>query len=388
MVSLSLLLRRTHCEVCHRGEYGYRPKPPGSTHTWSNVGKKYKHLYDTISHPDNIRAAYLAAAKGKRSSWGYLNFKEYAEANLLRLERELAEETWHPKPLRQFTIYEPKARLISAPAFADRVVHHALHSVIEPIFDATFLPTSFACRNGLGTHAGIVWIQAQLRRHGYSHYLKTDFKSYFASIDRKILHQQYRKKISCTRTLALMEKITPVEGQGLPIGALTSQLGANVYGNIIDHHLHHNLGATFARYMDDIVVLGHDIGHLREIQREIEEFAVEFMRLRLSRWHVAPVNRGINFLGYRVWPSHKLIRKSSVASAKKKISAYTREADTHALTAFVGSWGGHINWADCHNLKTWLATEYPVQAVMKKTSKPSRDDMLSNLIGDNNHEDQ
>lgn len=345
------------------------------------MGRKYKHLFDQITTEENLRLAFAKAAMGKRASFGYLVFREKAETNLARIQSELITGTWQPKPLREFTVFEPKPRLISAPAFADRVVHHALINVIDPIYDATFLPWTFACRQGKGTHGGVVWIQAQLRRHGYTHFLKTDFKSYFASIDRAVLHQEYRRKVTCPRTRWLMEQITPATGTGLPIGALTSQLGANVYGNIADQWLHHQAKVPFARYMDDIVVLGHDPAQLRDVKAGIEQVAAERMGLRLSRWQVAPISRGINFLGYRIWPTHKLLRRSSVTRAKRKIRTYAQHGDTDALRAFLSSWGGHASLADTHHLSAWLAAQHDLTDAQDKPRKPTRHDLLLDLMG-------
>lgn len=166
--------------------------------------------------------------------------------------------SYRPDAARVFTIYEPKPRIITAASFRDRVAQHALCAVISPIFERTLLPRTYACRAGLGTHAGVVAVQADLRRLGMPLYaLKTDFSKYFASIDRVVLCGLIRRKISCAATLRLIEAITPPVGVGVPIGALTSQLWANVYGGVVDRHLQMQLGARhWHRYMDDIVVLG------------------------------------------------------------------------------------------------------------------------------------
>lgn len=302
---------------------------------------------------------------------------------LLSLHQRLSDRTWQPDPLRQFTIYEPKKRQIGAPSFSDRVVHHALHQVIEPIFDATFLPYSFACRSGKGTHAGVAWLQSQLRSGVYSHFLKTDFRSYFPSIDRSILHREIRRKISCPNTMWLIEQIIPTTGKGVPIGALTSQLSANIYGNMMDHYLHHVLRVRFCRYMDDIVVLGNDPHHLRWVKDQIEAYASTEMMLEISRWQIGPVSRGINFLGYRIWPTHKLLRKSSVTRAKRKIKRYTAERNADKLTSFVGAWKGHACHADTANLRRWLDREYAVAKRLAEHGakrRPSRRELLADIL--------
>ena len=128
-------------------------------------------------------------------TWGYLEFKEYAEANLLLIQQELVNGSYKIGPYREFTIYEPKARLISALDFKDRLVQHALCNVISPIFDRGLLPYTFACRVGMGTHAGVRHVQAMLRSGGYKYFLKTDFAKFFPSVNRARLHEMIVKKI-------------------------------------------------------------------------------------------------------------------------------------------------------------------------------------------------
>ena len=125
--------------------------------------KKQRNLIDRITSLDNLRDAYHKTAKGKRLTWGYLEFKEFAEANLLAIRDELQDGAYKIGEYRTFTIYEPKARLISALDFKDRLVQHALCNVISPIMEATLLPYTFACRPGYGTHAGVRHVQAMLR---------------------------------------------------------------------------------------------------------------------------------------------------------------------------------------------------------------------------------
>lgn len=347
------------------------------------MGKKHKHLFDQITSEQALLNAYRRAAAGKRQSHGYLVFSEYAHPRLLGIRQQLLDGTWEPSPLREFTIFEPKPRVIGAPTFAGRIVHHALCAVIDPIFDATFLPYSYACRPGKGTHAGVIAVQSQLRRRGYTHFLKTDFRKFFPSIDRAILHAEVRRKITEPRVLDLFTKIVPDTGLGVPIGALTSQLSANIYGNILDQHLHHELKVPFARYMDDVVILGNDPVELRTIQRDIVEFSADRMHMTLSRWQVAPVSHGIDFLGYRIWPDHKLLRRSSVTRAKRRIRHAVEHDDGDALLAFSAAWKGHAALADSVNLRRYLDDQYAVAdrlRAAKRARLKSRDDMLRDLF--------
>lgn len=318
------------------------------------LGLKHRNLIERIIADANMRDAYRKTAAGRRMSDGALTFKEYSEYNLGRLALDLHSGEYVPGTAHRFYVYEPKARLISALPFRDRVAQHAVHNVIAPIFDATFLPRSFACRKGMGTHAGVKAVQAELRRMsagGPVYFLKTDFSRFFSSIERSTLNCMIRKKISCKGTMRVIEAMVPSDGIGLPIGSLTSQLFANVYATALDRFLSQELfEKVWFRYMDDMVILGRDMAHLHAVRAEIERFSAERLGLRFSKWSVAPASRGINFLGYRIWASHKLMRRDSVARAKRKIRVLRATGQTEKLDKFVAAWVGDAQWADSRNL--------------------------------------
>jgi len=323
------------------------------------MGTRHKHLIEQIADPNNLRWAYARTTKNKRMTWGYLNFKEYDELHLRKIREELLSGSYRIGPYREFTIYEPKARNISALGFKDRLVQHALCNVIGPIFEAGLLPYTYACRPEKGTHAGVRHIQAALRKTKATHFLKTDFRRFFPSIRHDVLHQMIEKKIGCPRTLNVLREIIPPIGQGLPIGSLTSQLFANVYGGAVDRFIHFELGERhWARYMDDIIILGHDANHLRQVFAGIETFSKTELGLSISKWQAASTTRGINFLGYRIWATHKLLRKASVKRARQKIEAAIAHKDWAALNKFIAAWAGHARWADTHHLLIHLENQY------------------------------
>lgn len=294
-------------------------------------------------------------------TFGFLEFKEYAQINLNNLREELAAGEYKIGGYRQFTIYEPKPRLISALDFKDRLVQHALCNVIAPLFEQTLLNHTFACRPGMGTHAGVRYVQSELRKPGATHYLKTDYSKFFPSVSRAILHDLIERKIGCELTLRILREIIPTDGFGIPIGSLTSQLFANVYGGIIDNYIHHELGhRRWARYMDDIVILGDDPYRLRDDFYRIQAFSAERMDMRISHWSCSGVGRGINFLGYRIWATHKLLRKDSVLRAKRKVARFVKHKDQPGLDQFIASWSGHAQWADTHNLFTWMEKHHGI----------------------------
>jgi len=327
------------------------------------MGTKYKNLYDSIHNIDNLRSAYKKACRGgNRYTEGHLKFKENLEANLYYLQKALIDESYHHGPYSQFEVYEPKKRIINALPFADRVIQHAINNIIEPIFDNTFYSCSFACRKNKGTHAGVRAVQSSMRhmiKDGEVFFLKMDFSKYYASINRSILFMEIERKISDDRIIKLLEQFGDRHGVGLPIGNLLSQLFANVYGHIFDRHIKEKLGIKYYfRYMDDTVILHHDKAYLREIQRHLEAFALGTMKLKLSHWMIASVHKNVNFLGYRISPTYKLIRKDSVVRAKRKVKRYTSNGDTEKLRSFLASWHGHVKTADSHNLKLTIGRMY------------------------------
>lgn len=320
------------------------------------MSKRYRNLIGRITAAASMQQAYRLTARGKRLTPGYLTFKEFDALNLATLADEMVSGTYRPGPPSEFYIFDPKLRLISALPFRDRVAQQALCLVITPIFDRALLPRCFACRPGKGTHAGVKALQSDLRRltrdGAQLYFLKTDFSRYFASIDLPTLWTLIEAKISCAATLRLIEAMVPRQGIGLPIGSLTSQIFANLYaGATLDRHLQQRLGEDYwYRYMDDLVVLGPSSEHLRQVKQSVEEFSRAELGLRFSKWSIAPVTRGVNFLGYRIWSTHKLLRRDSVIRARRKIAAYRAAGDHLRLQKFLAAWLGHAGFADSWNL--------------------------------------
>lgn len=349
VVSRAILLRQTHCEV-----KGTSSSEISKDELAFYMGKKHRNLIEEIASMPNLYLAYRKAARGKRYSLGHLLFKEHLAANLRLLSEALKDGSYRPSAPNVFFVNEPKRREISALPFADRVVQHALCNIIEPIFDRVLLPNTYACRTGKGTHVAAVEAQAHMRR-GYGWWLKLDFSKYFASIDRAVLHREIRRKISCRGALDLIEVFLPTHGKGLPIGNLTSQIFANVYGHVLDRFLTHTLHLkAWLRYMDDTVIFAHSREALAVIQQGLKWFSDASMGLAFSRWSIGPISQGLDWLGYRIWPTHKLLRRRSVIAAKRKIARYRRIDDGIALSRFIASWRGHAQWANSHNLLTRL----------------------------------
>lgn len=316
--------------------------------------RRHHDLFDRICAMDNLRAAYGRTAAGRRQTVSYLHFREESEVELAALHHELRTGIYHPQPYFHFTVCEPKVREVSALSFRDRVVQHALCGIVAPLFERTFYPRSYACQTGKGTHAGAAAVQHELRsairRDGDCYFLKTDFKGYFNNIDRARLWREIDRRIACRSTLALIERFTPRAGCGLPIGNLTSQLWANVYGHAFDRWLSAQ-SLRWHRYMDDVVILGGtDWRAMLALLHRLRAYVATELGLDLSRWMVAHWQRGINFLGYRIWPTHRLLRRSSVTRARRQLRRLDRAGDPAGRQRFLGAWLGHARHASTHNL--------------------------------------
>ena len=162
-------------------------------------------MYETIVSWDNLWLAYRKAAKGKRGLAAAAGFEHQIADNLLSLQADLMDRSYRPGPYRHFTIHEPKRRTISAAPFRDRVVHHALCNLIEPIFDARFIRDSYANRVGKGTHRALDRFQQLAQQYRYV--LRLDIVQHFASLDHRILRESIADVIDDEKVLWLIDLI-------------------------------------------------------------------------------------------------------------------------------------------------------------------------------------
>ena len=333
--------------------------------------KTYKNLYPQIYDFDNIHRAYLKARRAKRYKADVLKFSANLEENLINIQNHLIWKSYRPSPYKYFTIYEPKERLIAALPFTDRVVHHALCNVIEPICERSMIHDSYACRVGQGVLAGVLrttqFLRDTHRLWGRVYCLKADIKKFFPSIDHEVLKKILRRRIACRDTVGLIDTIIDSTGddRGLPIGSLTSQLWANVYLNELDHYIKERLRIRYyARYMDDFVILHDDKKALQAILDDVTVFLDEQLRLKLNRkTQIFPIGpRSLDFLGYRIWPDYRLLRKNNVRRTKRKLHKYERLygqglIGLGRIHPSIMSWIGHCKHADSYRLRSKVLTE-------------------------------
>lgn len=325
--------------------------------------KPAKGLWPEITDFENLFLAWHRARSGKRYSQEALLFAQCLEENLADIQGRLLHKAWQPKPWRQFTLHSPKLRLVQAPAFADRVVHHALVRVVEPLFERRFIHDSYACRAGRGTHAASRRLTAFLRgaagKWGRGVYvLKADISKYFPHIKHDALLRILARTVGDRDALWLIRQIVTQNGyqdSGLPIGALTSQLFANAYLDVFDHFVKDELGVRFyLRYMDDFLILGPDKAYLWNILRQSGDFLANRLGLALNpKTAIFPVGQGIDFAGYRHWSGHNLPRKRNVKRMRRTLQSLARRysrglATLEDIRCRVVSFTGYMSHCQAH----------------------------------------
>ncbi len=284
--------------------------------------KRVGGLMPLIAEPDNLREAFLKAARGKHGKADCRTFQSRLDENLETLRQELLAGEVRVGDYHRFTIFGPKERTICAASFGQRVLHHAVMAVCEPVLERAAVFDSYACRKGKGRLAAVERARGYARRHEW--FLKMDVRKYFDSIHHETLAGLLGRKFKDRPVLALFGKIIgsyeTAPGRGLPIGNLTSQHFANYYLAPLDRFIKERLGRrAYVRYMDDFVVWGSRREELSDVRAQVHGFLAERLKLELKAEPV--LNRtavGMDFLGYRLFPDRmRLARRSKVRFARK-----------------------------------------------------------------------
>jgi retron-type reverse transcriptase len=302
--------------------------------------KPHDGLFERIAKFQSLLEAARKAVLGKRKKPGAAGFYANLERELLRLERTLLDGSYRPGRYVEILVREPKERLVSAAPFRDRVVHHALCAVVCPIFEAGFIANSYANRTAKGTHRAIAAYERYRDRR--AHVLRCDIYRYFPSIDHAILKAEFRRRIACEKTIALMDLIVdgsnpqePVElyfpgddlfapygrRRGLPIGNLTSQFFANLYLDRFDHWVTEVLQAPYVRYVDDFALFHDDPAVLADWRSRIERY-LEGRRLKLhpGKTAICKTAEDAQFLGLVLLPGgYRRLPQANVARFRNRL---------------------------------------------------------------------
>lgn len=333
-------------------------------------------LFNKITNEENIYKAYKKALKGKgKYHIEAMTFTLDEVYNLNELRTSLINEAYKFDGYTTFTVYEPKERVINAPHFKDKIVQLAINNVLKDVYNPCFIFDSYACIDGKGTHKCVDRIQHLMRKAKWEYgetttILKCDVKKFFYTIDREVLKSLLPKKVRCKKTLSLLFKIidsaNDIDLLGLPLGNTISQLCANIYLNELDQFCKRKLGLRYySRYMDDTIAFVKDKQTAKETLKLITEFVENKLKLTLNKnkSKIFPLEQGVNAIGYKIYPTHRLLRNDSKKKIKRKIKAMPHLIKEGKLTIekaeqILNSWLGHAKHGNSYNFIKKLIMKY------------------------------
>ncbi|MBR8720004.1 hypothetical protein IX307_001215 [Bacteroides pyogenes] len=339
--------------------------------------KRIGNIFNEVISLENLRLADEKARKGKLKSYGVRVHDKNREANLLALHESLKNGTFKTSKYHIFTIYEPKERLIyRLPYYPDRILHHAIMNVLEPIWVSVFNKNTYSCIKNRGIHKCANDVKQALKQDpdGTRYCLKIDVRKFYPSIDHELLKGVVRRKIKDGRLLALLDEIID-SVDGVPIGNYLSQYFANLFLAYFDHWIKEAKRVKYYwRYADDIVILAPNKDFLHGLLNEIRVYLRDNLNLAVKRnYQVFPVEaRGIDFLGYVFYHSHTLLRKSikqklcrRVAKLNKRKIVLTKEAYKQQIC----SWWGWCKHCDSINLVNKLSKTFPYEIKFNRSKR-------------------
>lgn len=305
--------------------------------------KRIGNLYSTICSIENLQLADEKARKGKKNQYGVKQHDKNREANILMLHEMLVNKTYRTSAYTTFTIHEPKERTVfRLPYYPDRITHHAVMNVLEPVFTAMFTADTYSCIKGKGIHGAANSLKRALRDTENTGYcLKLDIKKFYPSIDHDLLKQVIRRKIKDNDLLWLLDEIID-STEGIPIGNYLSQYFANLFLTYFDHWIKEQKRVRYYfRYADDIVILSGSKYELHIILHEIKTYLSTNLKLSVKgNYQVFPVEaRGIDFVGYVFFHTHTLLRKT----IKKNFARMLAKRKNAASIASYKGWTDHCN---------------------------------------------
>lgn len=305
--------------------------------------KRLTNLYHKVCSLENLRIADANARKGKGWQYGIKIYDRNAESNLLILQDQLLSKTYHTSQYTTFKVYEPKEREVyRLPYYPDRIVHHAIMNILEPIFVSVFTADTYSCIKKRGIHKAANNVKAALQDKQRTQYcLKLDITKFYPTIDHSVLKQLIRRKIKDKDLLWLLDEIID-SADGLPIGNYLSQYLANYYLTYFDHWIKEDMKVKYYfRYADDLVILSDNKQHLHQLLAAIKDYLSTRLNLQVKpNYQVFPVAaRGIDFVGYVFYHTHTRLRKSIKKNFARKIA---KGASRETIASYQG-WAKHSN---------------------------------------------
>ncbi len=305
--------------------------------------KRTGNLYQQICSVENLRMADKIARRGKLTQPGVIEHDKNRDNNIKLLHEMLINKTYRTSQYTTFTIFEPKERIIyRLPYFPDRITHHAVMNILEPLFVSTFTSNTYSCIKGRGIHAAANAVKCALRdQTGTQFCLKMDIRKFYPTIDHDVLKRLIRRKIKDQDLLWLLDEIID-STDGLPIGNYLSQYFANFYLAYFDHWLKEEKKVKYYfRYADDLVILASDKPYLHQILSDIGQYLQQRLKLTVKdNYQVFPVAaRGIDFVGYVFFHTHTRLRKTI---KKNFVRMLTRNRRPASVASYQG-WSKHCD---------------------------------------------
>lgn len=332
--------------------------------------KRKSNLYEKIISIENLNLADEKARKGKMKSYGVELHDKNRERNIQQLHETLKAGSFKTSEYSVFTIREPKERLIyRLPYFPDRILHHAIMNVLEPIWVSVFTFDSYSCIKNRGIHLAAKKLRKVLKENPEetTYCLKLDIRKFYPTIDHEILKSIVRRKIKDTQLLNLLDEIID-SADGVPIGNYLSQYMANLYLTYFDHWLKEEKRMKYYfRYADDIVILSDSKTKLHDLLKDIQKYLQENLSLEVkSNWQIFPVeSRGIDFIGYVFFHTHVLLRKSIKKNFFRKISQLKNSISEKEFAIQTASWWG---WAKHCNSKNLIKKIKINESILRPTA--------------------
>ena len=315
--------------------------------------KRINNLYQQISSIENLQLADTIASKGKAAQYGVQAHNKNKEVNIQQLHQVLINQTYQTSAYSTFKVYEPKERLVyRLPYFPDRILHHAIMNILEPIFVANFTADTYSCIKGKGIHAAANAVKKALQHVPAATYcLKLDITKFYPSVNHDVLKILLRRKFKDAKLLTLLDGIID-SATGLPIGNYLSQYLANFYLSYFDHWIKEVMQVKYYfRYADDLVILSASKEHLHHILAAIKQYLNQHLKLSVKgNYQIFPVaSRGIDFVGYVFYHTHTRLRKTIKQNFARKVAKGISPA---SLASYQG-WTKHC---DAINLNKKLLT--------------------------------
>lgn len=327
--------------------------------------KRIGNLYEKIISLDNLRLADEKARRRKRRSYGVKVHDKNREANLLSLHEALKNHTFKNSEYSTFTIFEPKERLIfRLPYYPDRILHHAIMNILEPIWMSIFTKDTYSCIKGRGIHGAMRNVKRAIKDRENSRYcLKIDIRKFYPSIDHNTLKSIIRRKIKCKGTLDLLDTIID-STDGVPIGNYLSQYFANLMLAYFDHWIKEVKRIKhYFRYADDMVFFASTKAELHALLADIKEYLADLKLSLKGNEQIFPIaknradrhGRGLDFVGFVFYLNQTLLRKTIKQSFCRAAARLNKKPNISAIDykQRLCSWFG---WAKVSNSKHLLKT--------------------------------